>query len=142
MCLLGTIGLSVPCIYIFYQPSSMTHKHTHVCRAFVCSNHDCFFFPGVGGALWEGPCHFAGTHQDGAALPVQPKWPNTCHILRRHHLKGKLASLPPFILCSHFSFCVVLFLFNNITIFFSFLSHGVFFDFLPPFILLPIPYFE
>lgn len=78
VCLLGTVVLSVRCIYIFYQ---LFYTHKYVCRASVCSNNDCFLFPGVGGAVWERPCRFAGTHQDGAALSVQPKRSNTHHIL-------------------------------------------------------------
>lgn len=55
----------------------------------------CFFLPGVGSPLWEAPSLSAGTHQDGAALPVQPERPNTYHVLRGHHHKGTLKSSPP-----------------------------------------------
>lgn len=55
----------------------------------------CFFLPGVGGALWEAPSHSAGTHQDSAALPFQPEWTNTYHVLGGHHHQGRLNSSPP-----------------------------------------------
>lgn len=63
-------------------------RHFKRC-CFPCVN-IYFFSPGAGGAHWEGPRLSAGTHQDGAALPVQPKRPNTGHVLRGHHHKSEL----------------------------------------------------
>lgn len=75
----------------------------------------CFFLPGVRGAFWEAPSHSAGTHQDGAALPIQPGWPNTLYILRGHHHKGWLNSFPS----SVDPFLSVCFLFFSFCFFFS-----------------------
>lgn len=39
------------------------------------------FHPGAGAAYWEGVGHFAGTHQDGLLVPVQPGRRNANHVL-------------------------------------------------------------
>lgn len=53
----------------------------------------CFSCQGTGGAYWKGVSHFAGTHQDGLLVPVQPGRPKTYHVLWGHHHSGRFTSL-------------------------------------------------